>query len=48
MAFLNDILGRPKSERPFLLLVTGYPAADATVPDINRKALEEYVTFVDE
>lgn len=48
MAFLNEILGRPKSERPFLLLVTGYPAADATVPDISRKALEEYVTFVEE
>ena len=47
MAFLNEILERPKSERPFLLLVTGYPAADATVPDIRRKALDEFATFVD-
>lgn len=48
MAFLNEILGRPKSERPFLLLVTGYPADDAKVPDISRKPLEEFVTFVDD
>ncbi|MDX1481824.1 MAG: nitroreductase family protein [Woeseiaceae bacterium] len=48
MAFLNEILGRPKSERPFLLLVTGYPADDAEVPDISRKPLEEFVSFVEE
>ena len=47
MGFLNEILGRPKNERPFLLLVTGYPADDAQVPDIRRKALQEFVTFVD-
>lgn len=47
MAFLNDILHRPKNERPFLLLVTGYPADDARVPDISRKPLEEFVSFVD-
>jgi nitroreductase len=46
MKFLNDILGRPKSERPFLLLVTGYPADGATVPDIDRKPLEAFTTFV--
>jgi nitroreductase len=45
MAFLNAILGRPRSERPFLLLVTGYPADGARVPDIRRKALDEFVTF---
>ena len=48
MAFLNEILGRPKSERPFLLLVTGYPADDATVPDIERKPLDDFVTFVED
>ncbi len=48
MRFLNDILDRPKNERPFLLLVTGYPADDAIVPDIERKALGEYVSFIDE
>ncbi len=47
MKFLNEILGRPKSERPFLLLVVGYPADDARVPDIGRKSLEEFVTFVE-
>jgi nitroreductase len=47
MGFLNEILHRPKSERPFLLLVTGYPAIDATVPDIKRKPLEEFTSVVD-
>jgi nitroreductase len=42
MGFLNGILGRPKDlERPFLLLVVGYPAADARVPDIGRRPLAE-------
>lgn len=47
MKFLNEILGRPKSERPFLLLVVGYPADDARVPDIERKSLEEFTSFID-
>jgi nitroreductase len=47
MKFLNEILGRPKSERPFLLLVVGYPADGAEVPDIDRKSLEDVTTFVD-
>ena len=47
MKFLNEILGRPKSERPFLLLVVGYPAEDAEVPDITRKELEDYTSFID-
>ena len=46
MKFLNEILGRPKDlERPFLLLVVGYPAAGAQVPDIRRKPLAEIATF---
>lgn len=45
MAFLNGILGRPRSERPFLLLVTGYPADGVEVPDIRRKSLPEFTTF---
>ena len=48
MKFLNEILGRPKSERPFLLLVVGYPADDAEVPDITRKPLEDFASFVEE
>jgi iodotyrosine deiodinase len=47
MKFLNEILDRPVSDRPFLLLVTGYPAEDATVPDISRKTLDEFVSFHD-
>lgn len=45
MGFLNEVLERPANERPFLLLVVGYPEEDAVVPDIGRKALEEFVTF---
>lgn len=48
MKFLNGILGRPKNERPFLLLVAGYPAEAAEVPDIGRKDLDEFVSFVDD
>ena len=48
MKFLNEILGRPKSERPFLLLVVGYPADDARVPDIRRKSLEEFTSWVED
>ena len=32
MSFLADICGRPASEKPFLLLVAGHPATEATVP----------------
>jgi nitroreductase len=46
MRFLNDILGRPSRERPFLILVVGYPAEGATVPMIGKKSLKEIVTFV--
>lgn len=47
MAFLNRILGRPAHEKPFILLVVGHPAADAMVPDIKRKPLEEISSFRD-
>jgi hypothetical protein len=46
MGFLNDILKRPARERPFLLLVVGYPADDAKVPAITKKPLEEIGTFL--
>jgi hypothetical protein len=45
MAFLNEILGRPANEKPFLLLVVGCPEKDAVVPDIVRKPLEEISTW---
>ena len=47
MGFLNRILGRPKSERPFLLLVVGYPADGVEVPDISRKPFDEIVSIVE-
>jgi nitroreductase len=46
MGFLNEVLERPANERPFLLLVTGYPAVDARVPDITRRPLAEIATFL--
>jgi nitroreductase len=46
MGFLNEILGRPSNERPFLLLVVGFPAADAHVPDIGKKPLGDITSFV--
>jgi nitroreductase len=45
MNFLNTLLDRPAYERPFLLLVTGYPAENAHVPVITKKPLDEFVTF---
>ena len=45
MGFLNQLLDRPSHERPFLLLVVGYPADGARVPDITRKPLEAIATF---
>ena len=44
MRFLNEILERPKNERPFLLLVVGHPAEDAKVPDIKRKDISRIMT----
>lgn len=46
MDFLNEILSRPKNEKPFLLLVVGYPAEDATVPEITKNPLNEISTFI--
>ena len=46
MGFLNEILGRPANEKPFLILVVGYPTEDAVVPDIGKKPLQEIATFL--
>lgn len=46
MGFLNDILHIPPDEKPFLILVVGYPAEDAQVPRIEKKSLEEISTFM--
>lgn len=47
MRFLNELLGRPEHERPFLILVVGHPADGAMVPAIGRKGLGEIATFVE-
>lgn len=46
MNFLNKILGRPENERPYLILVVGYPAMDAKVPLLKKKSLLEVATFL--
>jgi nitroreductase len=46
MGFLNDILHIPPDEKPFLILVVGYPAEDAQVPVIEKKSLDQIATFI--
>lgn len=45
MAFLNELLDRPKHEVPYLLLVVGHPADGCQVPAITRKPLEQIASF---
>lgn len=45
MGFLREILGRPKTERPFILFPVGYPAPDALVPDLERKPPSELMLW---
>lgn len=45
MKFLNSILHRPDTEKPLMIVVVGHPAADACVPDISRKSLNEIASF---
>lgn len=46
MKFLQEILGRPKNEVPFVLIPVGLPAENAKVPDIKRKTIEEIMEVV--
>jgi nitroreductase len=46
MGFLNDILGRPENERPFIVIPVGYPSDEATVPALERKPWADVVEFV--
>lgn len=48
MSFLNDICGRPESEKPFLLLVAGHPAEGATVPvsALDKKPLDAIAAWI--
>jgi nitroreductase len=49
MGFLNEICRRPASEKPYILLVTGYPAPDATIPRhaLEKKPLAEIASFLE-
>lgn len=47
MKFLNTILKRPSDERPYILLVVGYPAAGVTVPNITKQPLANISSFFD-
>ncbi len=46
MAFLTELLGRPRNERPFVLFPVGYPADGALVPDLERKPLDDVRVIV--
>lgn len=48
MGFLNEICERPRDEKPYILLVTGYPAPDATIPAqaLVKKPLDEIASFL--
>ncbi|MCE7735859.1 MAG: nitroreductase family protein [Candidatus Heimdallarchaeota archaeon] len=45
MKFLTKILDRPENEVPFILLPVGYPAEDATVPNLSRKSLDQVMVI---
>ncbi|MFN0012576.1 MAG: nitroreductase family protein [Phycisphaerales bacterium] len=45
MGFLGKILNRPEHERPYLLIPVGYPADGCTVPDIQRRPIEEVMVI---
>ena len=48
MGFLNQICGRPDNEKPYILLVTGYPTDDCVVPRFggSRKDLADYTNWL--
>ena len=46
MTFLNDVLSRPSSEKPFMILVAGFPADTARVPDLQKKELKDFTVFI--
>jgi nitroreductase len=48
MSFLSKICERPEDERPYMLLIAGYPAEDATIPlhAQHKKPLDEIATFL--
>ena len=47
MKFLNQILDRPSDEKPYMVLVAGFPADGCEVPSIEKKSLHEIATFIE-
>ena len=47
MRFLSELLERPQNEAPYILFPIGFPAEDATVPDLARKSLEDVSVWFD-
>ena len=47
MRFLNRVLDRPSHEKPFMILVTGYPEKNATVPVLTKKTPKDFLAFLD-
>jgi len=49
MSFLNEICGRPAHDKPYILLVVGYPKEDATIPEhaMRKRGLSEIATFLE-
>ena len=45
MNFLQEILGRPDHEKPFLLIPVAFPAPNVMVPNIHRKNLDEVLFY---
>ena len=46
MAFLSDILNRPPSDKPYLIIPVGYPSENAEVPNIKKKTFKEICTIL--
>ncbi len=47
MGFLNEILERPRNERPYLLLVAGFPADNCRVPELQKKSVNQVSSFLE-
>ncbi|MCA1596948.1 MAG: hypothetical protein LC772_11065, partial [Chloroflexi bacterium] len=48
MGFLRDLLGRPRNERPYVVIPVGFPAPGCSVPNLRRKGREEITVWLEE
>lgn len=48
MGFLGTLLGRPRNEKAYMIVVAGHPAPDAVVPlhALAKRPFDEVATFV--